>query len=132
MDTVNIWIAIWGGAFGGLLHTLYLNKNSLLLPSFARNHQKHWNLGFIADILLGIGAGVAVVYFIAPETMLKQISLSIISGFGGDSLLGSITTKLAIALEEGKVNTLNNLLLDYDRRFEEINEELQKKKGSKS
>jgi len=126
MVTVNFWIVISGGAFGGLLHALYLNKNSLVLPSLSRNDRMHMYFGFLADILLGIGASLAILYFIAPDHLFKQIPLSIISGFGGGSFLGSLTNKMAVELEKKKVDTLSNLLEDYDRRLEEIGQELKK------
>lgn len=131
MDSVNFWIVISGGAFGGLLHALYLNENRLLLPTLRRNDRLHINLGFVGDILLGIGAGLAVLLFIAPDTIAKQIGLSIISGFSGGTLLGTLKNKLATELEKKKVDKFEKLLEDYDRKFEEIQQELKKQEGGK-
>ncbi|MDI6794717.1 MAG: DUF4257 domain-containing protein [bacterium] len=131
MDSVNLWIVISGGAFGGLLHALYLNENKLLLPTLRRNGRIYINLGFVGDILLGIGAGLAILLFIAPDTMAKQIGLSIVSGFSGGALLGSLMNKLATELEKKKVDKLEKLLEDYNKNLEKIQQELKKKEGGK-
>jgi len=130
MDSVNFWIAISGGAFGGLLHTLYLDNYSLLLPGLLRNDRFRIHLGFLADILLGIGASLAILYFITPDTLFKQISLSIISGFGGGSFLGTLASKMAVESEKKKVETLKEVVVDSMEKLDRIAQELKKKGGA--
>ncbi len=127
MESLNFWIVIGGGAFGGLLHALYLNENKLTLPSLLRNRQIHINAGFMADILLGMGASLAILYFIEPDTLFKQIPLSVISGFGGGAFLGSLANKMTARSEKEKVNELENLVENYHNKLEEIYQELKKK-----
>ncbi|MEW6609522.1 MAG: DUF4257 domain-containing protein [bacterium] len=132
MDSVNFWVVISGGAFGGLLHALYQNNHRLLLPGLLRNDQVHIYLGFLADILLGIGASLAILYFIAPDTLFKQIPLSIISGFGGGSFLGTLASKMATESEKKKVDTLEEVVENYAKRYDEILRELEERGGDKS
>jgi hypothetical protein len=131
MDSVNFWIVIGGGAFGGLLHALYMNNQSLLLPCLVSNERfPHIHLGFLADILLGMGASMAILYFIAPDTLFKQISLSIISGFGGGSFLGTLVSKMAIESEKKKVDTLEEVVETLMKNLDRIDQELKKRGGA--
>lgn len=124
MDGINLWIVILLGGFGGLLHALYLSEYGLLIPKFSKNDKISLNLGFLSDVLLGIGAAVAILYFILPDTLFKQVSLSLISGFGGGSFLGSLTNKMGVDLERGKVKELEEVVREYDKKLRAISKEI--------
>lgn len=109
---VLIWVVLSGG-FGAFLFgissrgaTKKINRN-LKIPFV----EKPIDLGFVGDILVGIGASISILYFAAPlfnikiagdgtDNIVQIISLSIISGFAGTQVLTSFSSALERRVEE--------------------------------
>jgi hypothetical protein len=105
--TSDFLVYVLLGAFGGLLHSIFLNNSRLLLPHAERKQRIH--LGFLGDVLLGIGASLGILYFVVPAEFYKQVGLSIVSGFGGGTFLGSLYNKMAFETERSKVDVMIRL-----------------------
>jgi len=105
-------LAVAGG-FGGALSAIRTpTPNAVIVPFTARK----WNLGFLGDIFIGIGAGVAIYAFNAVfpssssekihapdvDVLLRFFGLGLIAGFAGVRILD----KLAAEMLKQKVNDL--------------------------
>lgn len=124
MDSQTIIWIIAAGGFGGLLHALSLGERLLFPVKTRENNRLSLGLGFIGDILLGIGAGIGVTFFIMPEIFLKQIALSLIAGFGGGSFLGSLLNRLSVRAERQEREALGEDTETVINRYEDIIEDL--------
>ena len=92
-----------GTLIGGLVGHLYNQKGMLVWPS--RIVTGVWNLGFLYEILLGIGAALGVLVFFAkfdfgldfpvmPETTWSGVGF--IVGFTGPAIIGTIKSKFDV------------------------------------
>jgi hypothetical protein len=97
------------GALGGLLHALVFGQNRLRLPRRIVK-TKSFDLSFIGDILVGVGAAVAVLYTISPNDFARLVSLSIFAGFSGGSVLGSYGAKAELQVEREKSRSLAEIV----------------------
>ncbi len=89
-------VVVLGGALGGLALGL-MQERGLELPSVHReNNRSFYDLGFIADIIIGILAAVIVYGFNPPSTSSQLLSTSIISGVGGSGILKSYVKSTGI------------------------------------
>lgn len=108
-DFVFLTVVCALGALGGLLHALVFGQNRLRLPRrIART--KSWDLTFLGDILVGVGAAVAVLYVVSPSDFQKLVSLSIFAGFSGGSVLGSFGMRTELHLEREKSRALADIV----------------------
>ena len=103
---LNIPIILMLGAFGGLLNHLYFHNNNLLLPAVEQeNEKKVLSLGFLAEMILGIG-GALVAAFLLVESgeLFRQAAIALLGGFGGGGLLAQNAANLerqrALAFQE--------------------------------
>jgi hypothetical protein len=97
------------GAFGGLLHALVFGRNRLRIPGRI-GKSRSWDLSFLGDVLVGMGAAVAVLYYVSTPDPTKLVSLSVLAGFGGGSILGSFSTKGELSVEREKTQALAVIL----------------------
>lgn len=110
------WLVVLGsGAFGGLLHVLYQNDGKLELPKKRREADgtPKLDLGFFADLLLGVGAAL-VATLMSQQGILLTVStgdktvsvegalLCLLAGWSG----GAFLAKQALATEKAKVEVL--------------------------
>lgn len=115
---LNIPVILILGAFGGLLNHLYFHNNNLILPGLdEENGKKILGLGFLAEVILGIG-GALVAAFLLVESgdLFRQAAIALLGGFGGGGLLAQNAANLerqrALAFQEISqtlVTTLNRM-----------------------
>jgi uncharacterized membrane protein YeaQ/YmgE (transglycosylase-associated protein family) len=82
---------------GGLLNHLYLHENTLLMPRLSESGgERGLSLGFLSDVVLGIGGALVGMYLIAGAgaPVLRQVAASLLGGFGGGALLARNTIEL--------------------------------------
>lgn len=127
------WLRFWayflvviGGAHGGLIYGISRNRG-VIIPHFQRQQNKGENstftkldLGYLGDILVGIGGGI-IIFNLVPQTdpdifvslfrnsadfgriaslMMKVLALSLIGGFAGISLFDEAAKRISQELEE--------------------------------
>lgn len=111
---VFIGIAVVGGAFGGVVYELLLQRGkrtgALAIP---RRHAGYFDLGWGASVVIGIAAALVVLYLLAPINerteaentvtrmydLIKLIALSVIAGSAGPSMIGALQARVIAALE---------------------------------
>lgn len=83
---LNIFFAVLiGGLVGAAGH---IRKEGRLIKP--RKTKKFIYLGFLEEVILGGLAATCLVTFSEPDSTLKVVSLSIIAGLGGDTVLRCI------------------------------------------
>ncbi|KAB2337607.1 DUF4257 domain-containing protein [Cytobacillus depressus] len=80
---LNIFFAVLIGGLVGVAG--HIKKEGRIIKP--RKTKKFIYLGFLEEVILGGLTAACLVIFSAPDSALKVIALSIIAGFGGDSLL---------------------------------------------
>jgi hypothetical protein len=134
---------ILGGAFGGLIYGVSRNRGAVI-PHFLRQQDggsptpyNKLDLGFVGDMLIGIGGGI-IVFNLVPQAdndifeslfinstnfgklaslLMKIAALSLIGGFAGISLFDEAAKRISQELEDvrtkaeansGLISTLQN------------------------
>lgn len=93
---LNIPLIALLGAFGGFLNHLYFYNNSLVLPRLAEEEEKQvLSLGFLAELLLGIGGALVAAFLLVESgTVFQQAAIALLGGFGGGGLLAQNAANL--------------------------------------
>lgn len=97
MHEIHIAYVLLLGAAGGLLNHLYLHENTLLMPRLSESGgERGLSLGFLSDVVLGIGGALVGMYLIAGAgaPVLRQVAASLLGGFSGGALLARNTIEL--------------------------------------
>jgi len=123
MDAQSLWTVFFAGGFGGLLHTIYYNGYRLPLPRIRRNEGVEVHVGFLGDILLGIGAALAVTFLAGNLQFARLVPLSLLAGFGGGALLGSLESKMRESMFREKINEIDGKYGELVRKLERIEAE---------
>ncbi|MFN6337429.1 MAG: hypothetical protein ACK41W_01685 [Cyanobacteriota bacterium] len=135
------WLRFWlylcvivGGAFGGLIYGLSRNRGAVI-PHFMRLQDvggasgfQKLDLGFLGDMLIGIGGGI-IVFNLVPQAdrdifeslflnysdvgkvaslLMKIMALSLIGGFAGISLFDEAAKRISRELEEVRAQAQAN------------------------
>lgn len=119
--TTLIWWIIAGGALGGLVSGL-VKPSNLQLTLWGGKRMKP---GFIGDMVVGLTAAIAVFFLLGAvfiidisaeatlQDQIKILSLAVIAGFSGNSLLNRLSNNLLGSVSEkvnemeGKLETIN-------------------------
>jgi len=120
MYAQHLWTSVLAGGFGGLLHTIYYNGYRLPLPKIQRNEGLEIQVGFLGDILLGIGAALVVTFLAGELQFSRMAGLSLLAGFGGGTLLGSIESKMRESMFREKINEIDGKYGELAQILKEI------------
>lgn len=73
-------------------------------PKEEEGNPRKYNLGIIADIIIGIAAALGVLWTLTPQTLFQLIGIGTVAGYGGSSVLRALVNKLdaQLAKEEAK------------------------------
>jgi hypothetical protein len=110
---VVLLVAAIAGAAGGVLAELLQTRGgitgALEMPSHAPNDPKLLELGLLASVVLGAGAGVVILYFLPPTVtvngqtsydVVKGVALALLAGSFGRTVLISLQSRLLAGLRE--------------------------------
>jgi len=71
------------GAFGGFVRTIITGKGIIMLPGKdVKKGHTFINLGFLAPVVIGIGAGI-----IAPYSLGVDAVISFLAGYSGSDII---------------------------------------------
>ncbi len=151
------WLRFWayslviiGGAHGGLIYGISRNRG-VIIPHFQSQQRKadsttftKLDLGYLGDMLVGIGGGI-IIFNLIPQTdpdifvslfknstdvgkiaslLMKVLALSLIGGFAGISLFDEAAKRISQELEEVRsqanatTGLINNLQGENDLESE--------------
>ena len=112
------WCLSITGMAGGLAYHLLENGGELRLPSFSFKTWPVVNLGFIAELIIGAVAANSIHLAVSgiasyddtvvnqPKFILTMISLGVLAGFGGATILRSLSEKLQRSLIDRQLKAL--------------------------
>jgi hypothetical protein len=98
-----------GGVLAELLQTRGTVTGALELPGHIEGQPKLLELGLLSSVILGAGAGIAILYFLPPtltinvETsydVVKGIALTLLAGSFGRTVLTSLQARLIASLKD--------------------------------
>lgn len=134
-------LIILGGSLGGIIRGLSRTQDLILtLPNGTKV-----DLGFLGDMLIGVGASFGVLIFMTPileldfdkditnKIMIKLISVSIIAGYAGIALLSQLSSRLVRQLQEEMSENIEEIESErnsdvYAEEAKKIANELKNKK----
>jgi len=97
------------GGLGGLVHAIVFGQNRLRIPRrVARS--KYWDLSFVGDIFVGMVGAAITLQTISPSEFSKVVSISVLAGFGGGSVLGNYRMRSELQLEREKSRSLAEIV----------------------
>jgi len=129
VDTTDFWILIATaaafGAIGGLIYELLLpvrrRTGMIELPNIVRSGAKpRWvDLGFIASVIVGAVAAVAILFIFPPEIsvtvdvdgvstttksydLIKLVGLSLITGSAGGSFIAAMQARVLVQVKDAE------------------------------
>lgn len=108
-----LFVAAVVGAAGGVLAELLQTRGTvtgaLELPGPVEGQPKLLELGLFSSVILGAGAGVAILYFLPPTVtvngqtsydVVKGVALALLAGSFGRTVLTSLQAKLIASLKD--------------------------------
>jgi hypothetical protein len=111
-------VAVTVGAAGGVLAELLQTQRgitgALEMPSHPPSDPNVLELGLLASMILGGGAGVAILYFLPPTVtvngqisydVVKGVALALLAGSLGRTLLTSLQSRLLVSLKDQQVRS---------------------------
>lgn len=111
-------VAVIVGAAGGVLAELLQTQKgitgALEMPSHAPSDPQVLELGLFASMILGAGAGVAILYFLPPTVsvngqtsydVVRGVALTLLAGSLGRTLLTSLQSRLLVSLKDQQVRS---------------------------
>ena len=102
------------GALGGLVNSLLVNQNKLLIPWLIRPAGQRWSidLGLLANAAVGAAAAVITETLGGVATLdnTHQIGMCLLAGLGGGNLLTSLVQRFSGDLTSEKADSLEKLL----------------------
>jgi hypothetical protein len=110
------WVIALVGLGGGVVNSLLLEGNSLIIPALrAENGKKRLDLGFLSNIALGIAAAFLPYLFgISKLSHHQQLGVSLVAAIGGGSFINTFIqrkqTNLAAAQAEAFEKALREAL----------------------
>lgn len=102
------------GAAGGLVNSLLVNQNVLLIPWLNKPSGQRWSvdLGILANAIIGAAAAVITESLggVAALDSQHQIGMCLLAGLGGGNLLTSLVQRFSGDLTSEKTDSLEKLL----------------------
>ncbi|HEY2258810.1 MAG TPA: hypothetical protein VGH45_03820 [Solirubrobacteraceae bacterium] len=98
-----------GGVLAELLQTRGTITGALELPGHIEGRPNLLELGLLSSVILGAGAGVAILYFIPPTVtingdtsydVVKGVALTLLAGSFGRTVLTSLQARLIASLKD--------------------------------
>lgn len=98
-----------GGVLAELLQTRGTVTGALELPGHIEGQPKLLELGLLSSVILGAGAGIAILYFLPPTLtingdtsydVVKGIALTLLAGSFGRTVLTSLQARLIASLKD--------------------------------
>jgi hypothetical protein len=126
MDYVWMFLIAGGlGALGGIAYELLQVRHgdlgALEVPRL-RENKRFLDLGFVASLILGAVAAIAISYFFTPEIqvvesnatvtkweIVRLVPLSLIVGSAGGAFLGAMQARVLARVNEVKLQTARNV-----------------------
>lgn len=122
------------GAAGGVLAELLQTRGSITgaleLPSHVAGPPALLELGLFASVILGAGAGVAILYFLPPTVtttggtsydVVKGVALALLAGSFGRTVLAALQARLLASLSAQQARTTAQVAsAQLDRQANEV------------
>jgi hypothetical protein len=125
---MDLFAALLFGFFGGLVSEVIENKGNVELPHRGSNNL--FDLGLLANMIIGGGAAWALFYIINLTNPIKFVGATVAAGFSGTSILnaiketilGAITQREAEDLAD-EVEVASEIINDLADTLEEVKKE---------
>jgi hypothetical protein len=106
------WAIALVGFGGGVVNSLLLEANSLILPAVRiEDGRKKLDLGFLSNITLGIAASYLPYLFgIAKLSHHQQIGVSLLAAIGGASFINNFVQKNQMSAASAQVKALERAI----------------------
>ena len=106
------WIGFFIAAIlGGIASSFVNNSGMVKMWGWEMDGDtKKFNMGIIADIIIGLTAAFGILGTIIPQTIFQFLSMGAIGGYGGSSILRSLVNKVAVDGATKENNLIKNEL----------------------
>jgi hypothetical protein len=108
---ISPWYVFLVGLGGGIVNSLLLERNSLILPAVRRERGTlRVELGFVSNVALGVVAAFLPYLFgISQLTHRQQVGVSLLAAIGGASFISGFVQRRQIAIRAAKADALDEI-----------------------
>jgi hypothetical protein len=97
-------------------------------PKEEEGNPRKYNLGIIADIIIGIAAALGVLWTLTPQTLFQLIGIGTVAGYGGSSVLRALVNKLDAQSSQEQAKKKDVEVQLYQKEADESRNEANKNK----
>lgn len=116
--TTNLWVFyMLAAVIGGLANSLVSNAGGWLK---VYSTKEAVILGPLSDVIIGIGAGMGILWALAPQTTFQLIGIGAIAGFGGSSILRSLVNRIEVGRREEEATKASAALTQREQEGTQV------------
>ncbi|MBU3966262.1 MAG: hypothetical protein KKG76_02635 [Euryarchaeota archaeon] len=89
------WITFFSAAIiGGMASSFVNNSGRFKMWGLENKDKKYYNMGIMADIIIGVAASLAILSTMMPQTYYQFLGIGAIGGYGGSTILRALVNKV--------------------------------------
>ena len=128
--SITLFITAWyhwpafflAAIIGGMASSFVNNGGKFKIWGRENKDEKNYNMGIMADIIIGVAASIAILSTITPQTYFQFLGMGAIGGYGGSTILRALVNNVEANANLNKANDFEAKANDFEFKAKKIAE----------